>query len=144
MRRAFTRMCTRSCARIHARIEERDGRVGRGRGLARSEVAGDEAAAAERVQHPHAIRHRQRYRDRAADDTYCDAPPRQPFAVEDQHYARHGAGPRVWLWDLAFAGGSVVATFAQGLVLGAFITGFTLENGQAASGPFLPKAPIEA
>jgi cytochrome d ubiquinol oxidase subunit II len=55
---------------------------------------------------------------------------------------RHGAGRRVWLWDLAFAGGSVVATFAQGLVLGAFISGFTLENGQIAGGPFLWLTPF--
>ena len=56
---------------------------------------------------------------------------------------RHGAGPRVWLWDLAFAGGSIVATFAQGLVLGAFITGFTLEDGQVAGGPFLLADPVQ-
>jgi cytochrome d ubiquinol oxidase subunit II len=51
---------------------------------------------------------------------------------------RHGSHKRRWAWDLAFSGGSVVATFAQGIVLGAFITGFTLEpDGRAAGGTFL-------
>jgi cytochrome bd ubiquinol oxidase subunit II len=47
---------------------------------------------------------------------------------------RHGATTNRWLWDLAFAGGSIVATFAQGLALGAFITGFQVEDGQFAGG----------
>ncbi len=33
-------------------------------------------------------------------------------------------------WDRAFCGGSAVATFAQGVVLGAFIQGFRVEGGQ--------------
>ena len=37
-------------------------------------------------------------------------------------------------WDWAFMGGSYVATFAQGLALGAFIQGFAVENGAYAGG----------
>ncbi len=55
---------------------------------------------------------------------------------------RHGSRRRRWLWDLAFGGGSVAATFAQGVVLGAFITGFTLEDGKAAGGSFLWLTPF--
>jgi cytochrome d ubiquinol oxidase subunit II len=39
-------------------------------------------------------------------------------------------------WTAAFAGGSFAATIAQGLVLGGFIQGVTLEGGQFAGGPF--------
>jgi cytochrome d ubiquinol oxidase subunit II len=49
---------------------------------------------------------------------------------------RHNSGRNRWLWDLAFCGGSVVATCAQGIVLGAFITGFAVEGGQYAGGSF--------
>jgi cytochrome bd ubiquinol oxidase subunit II len=55
---------------------------------------------------------------------------------------RHSTGTRVWLWDLAFAGGSVVATFAQGIVLGAFVTGFAYENGRVIGGSFLWLTPF--
>jgi cytochrome d ubiquinol oxidase subunit II len=44
---------------------------------------------------------------------------------------RHG-----YLWDLSFAGGSVVATFAQGVALGAFIQGFHVEGRSFAGGAF--------
>src|SRR5262249_28405457 len=37
-------------------------------------------------------------------------------------------------WDRAFHYGSVVATFAQGLVLGAFVQGFRVEGRQFAGG----------
>ena len=37
-------------------------------------------------------------------------------------------------WDKAFAGGSFVATFFQGVSLGAFLTGFHVENGAYAGG----------
>jgi cytochrome d ubiquinol oxidase subunit II len=40
---------------------------------------------------------------------------------------------RHW-WDRAFAGGSIVATFAQGLVLGAFIQGVTVADRAYAGG----------
>jgi cytochrome d ubiquinol oxidase subunit II len=45
-----------------------------------------------------------------------------------------GSGRRVW--DQAFHWGSVVATFAQGLVLGALVQGITLEDGRFAGGMF--------
>jgi cytochrome bd ubiquinol oxidase subunit II len=41
-----------------------------------------------------------------------------------------------WLWDLAFAGGSVVATMCQGLVLGGLINGVAVSNGMFAGGTF--------
>jgi len=52
-------------------------------------------------------------------------------AFEFRHHAR-GQGKR-W-WTVAFAGGSIVAAAAQGLVLGGFIQGVTLENGAFAGG----------
>lgn len=39
-------------------------------------------------------------------------------------------------WTAAFAGGSFVATVAQGLVLGGFIQGITVRDGAFAGGPF--------
>jgi cytochrome d ubiquinol oxidase subunit II len=39
-------------------------------------------------------------------------------------------------WDKAFNWGSIVASFAQGLVLGGFIQGFHIENRQFVGGPF--------
>ena len=39
-------------------------------------------------------------------------------------------------WTAAFAGGSLTATVAQGLVLGGFIQGITLKDGRFAGGPF--------
>lgn len=41
-----------------------------------------------------------------------------------------------FLWDIAFAGGSTLATFAQGVVLGAFIQGFAVEGREFIGGPF--------
>ncbi|MEX2451554.1 MAG: cytochrome d ubiquinol oxidase subunit II [Rhodospirillales bacterium] len=40
------------------------------------------------------------------------------------------------LWDLSFSLGSITATFAQGLSLGAFIQGIAVENRQFAGGAF--------
>ena len=40
------------------------------------------------------------------------------------------------LWDAAFCGGSLVATFAQGIVLGAFIQGFKVDGRQFAGSSF--------
>src|ERR1700693_5422388 len=37
--------------------------------------------------------------------------------------------PRHGFWDLAFAGGSLVAALAQGLVLGGLLQGVKVENG---------------
>lgn len=39
-------------------------------------------------------------------------------------------------WDHAFSAGSLVATFAQGIVLGAFIQGFTVEGRSFVGGSF--------
>lgn len=41
-----------------------------------------------------------------------------------------------WLWDVSFAGGSTLATLAQGIVLGAFIQGFSVRDAAFAGGPF--------
>ncbi|WP_455922715.1 cytochrome d ubiquinol oxidase subunit II [Pseudomonas putida] len=43
---------------------------------------------------------------------------------------------RQHLWDKAFIGGSLVATFFQGVALGAFIDGFTVVNRSYAGGAF--------
>ena len=40
------------------------------------------------------------------------------------------------LWDIAFFGGSTVATFAQGIILGALIQGVTVVDGRFGGGPF--------
>lgn len=42
---------------------------------------------------------------------------------------------RFW-WDWSFAGGSLLATFMQGVVLGAFIQGFAVAERQFSGGPF--------
>jgi len=41
-----------------------------------------------------------------------------------------------WAWDLAFAGGSLVAAFCQGLILGGLIGGIPMEGGMYAGGAF--------
>ena len=41
-----------------------------------------------------------------------------------------------YLWDISFSVGSIVATFAQGVALGAFIQGLKVENGAYAGGTF--------
>lgn len=53
-------------------------------------------------------------------------------AFEFRHQARERG--RKW-WTAAFAGGSIVATLAQGMVLGGFIQGVRLEDGAFAGGP---------
>ena len=49
-------------------------------------------------------------------------------------FKAHGTGRRIW--DQAFHWGSVVATFSQGLVLGALVQGITLEDGRFAGDMF--------
>lgn len=44
--------------------------------------------------------------------------------------------PNHHLWDIAFSGGSAVAAFAQGLVLGGLLNSITVADGQFAGGPF--------
>ena len=40
------------------------------------------------------------------------------------------------LWNTAFSFGSLLATFCQGIILGSFIHGTNIENGQFVGGPF--------
>jgi cytochrome bd ubiquinol oxidase subunit II len=41
-----------------------------------------------------------------------------------------------WLWDASFAGGSLVATFMQGLMVGALVEGLPISDGRYAGGIF--------
>jgi cytochrome bd ubiquinol oxidase subunit II len=41
-----------------------------------------------------------------------------------------------WIWDGAFTGGSVVATFMQGLTVGALVEGLPVSNGRYTGGEF--------
>jgi cytochrome bd ubiquinol oxidase subunit II len=41
-----------------------------------------------------------------------------------------------WIWDLSFAGGSFVAAFIQGLMVGALVEGMPISDGQYAGGEF--------
>jgi cytochrome d ubiquinol oxidase subunit II len=49
---------------------------------------------------------------------------------------RGEAGRSRRTWDFAFAGGSLTAAFAQGLILGGFINGVDVQNGVFHGGPF--------
>jgi cytochrome d ubiquinol oxidase subunit II len=40
------------------------------------------------------------------------------------------------VWDIAFAGGSLVATFVQGMTVGALVEGLPITNGQYTGGDF--------
>ncbi|WP_276199782.1 cytochrome d ubiquinol oxidase subunit II [Chelatococcus sp. XZ-Ab1] len=50
--------------------------------------------------------------------------------------------PRHRMWDLAFSGGSIVAAFAQGVILGGLLQGIRVENGEFAGGSFDWLAPF--
>jgi cytochrome d ubiquinol oxidase subunit II len=41
-----------------------------------------------------------------------------------------------WIWDAAFAGGSLAATFIQGMTVGALVEGLPIKDGQYAGGDF--------
>jgi cytochrome d ubiquinol oxidase subunit II len=41
-----------------------------------------------------------------------------------------------WVWSVAFAGGSLLATFVQGLMVGALVEGLPLSHGQYTGGDF--------
>ena len=41
-----------------------------------------------------------------------------------------------WIWDLSFAGGSLIATFIQGLTVGSLVEGLQVTNGQYSGGDF--------
>jgi cytochrome d ubiquinol oxidase subunit II len=49
---------------------------------------------------------------------------------------RHRAEGSRWVWDIAFTGGSFVATFVQGLMVGALVEGLPIVNGRYAGGDF--------
>src|SRR3974390_234725 len=49
---------------------------------------------------------------------------------------RHVAGKNTRFWDRSFFWGSLIATFAQGLVLGRFVRGVSAVDGQYAGGGF--------
>jgi len=39
-----------------------------------------------------------------------------------------------WIWDLSFAGGSLIATFIQGMTVGALVEGLQFTNGEYSGG----------
>ena len=41
-----------------------------------------------------------------------------------------------WVWDVSFAGGSFVAAFMQGVMVGALVEGLPIANGQYTGGEF--------
>ena len=41
-----------------------------------------------------------------------------------------------WIWDLGFAGGSLVATFIQGMTVGALVKGLPMKDGHYVGGTF--------
>jgi cytochrome bd ubiquinol oxidase subunit II len=41
-----------------------------------------------------------------------------------------------WIWDLSFAGGSLVAAFTQGMTVGALVEGLRFTNGEYSGGEF--------
>jgi cytochrome d ubiquinol oxidase subunit II len=49
---------------------------------------------------------------------------------------RHKTERWRWLWDASFAGGSLVATFMQGLTVGALVEGIPIANGRYTGGDF--------
>lgn len=49
---------------------------------------------------------------------------------------RHKASRTQHAWDLAFMGGSALAAFCQGVVLGSLLQGIRIVDGQFAGGPF--------
>jgi cytochrome bd ubiquinol oxidase subunit II len=49
---------------------------------------------------------------------------------------RHQMERTRWVWDAGFAGGSLVATFIQGLMVGALVEGLPVTNGQYTGGAF--------
>lgn len=52
------------------------------------------------------------------------------------------AKPRHAVWDVAFAGGSIVAAFAQGVILGTLLRGFPVVASKFAGGPLEWLAPF--
>ncbi len=57
---------------------------------------------------------------------------------------RYKTQRRRWVWDLGFFGGSVVATFVQGVAIGAMAAGLPIENGRFVGGPLDWLSPFAA
>jgi cytochrome bd ubiquinol oxidase subunit II len=51
-------------------------------------------------------------------------------------FRAHGRRRGKRLWTILFAAGSIIAALAQGLVLGGFVHGISLKDGQFVGGPF--------
>jgi cytochrome bd ubiquinol oxidase subunit II len=49
---------------------------------------------------------------------------------------RHKTERLRWIWDLSFAGGSAVASFMQGVTVGALVEGLKFTNGEYSGGVF--------
>jgi cytochrome d ubiquinol oxidase subunit II len=49
---------------------------------------------------------------------------------------RHRAERMRWIWDWSFAGGSLAATFIQGMTVGALVEGLPIKNGEYTGGDF--------
>jgi cytochrome d ubiquinol oxidase subunit II len=49
---------------------------------------------------------------------------------------RHKATRARWLWDAGFSGGSLVAAFVQGLIVGALAEGLPMQDGSYSGGAF--------
>ena len=49
-----------------------------------------------------------------------------------------------WLWDLGFAGGSLVATLVQGMTVGALVQGLPMKDGHYIGGTFSWFSPFAA
>ncbi|ERF81889.1 cytochrome d ubiquinol oxidase subunit II [Bradyrhizobium viridifuturi] len=50
-------------------------------------------------------------------------------------FRNQGEGTR-WIWDMSLTGGSLVAAFAQGAMVGALVEGLSFTNGQYSGGTF--------
>lgn len=57
---------------------------------------------------------------------------------------RHVADTSRFLWNIAFAGGSTLAAFFQGVLLGGFVQGMKVENNAFAGGPLDWATPFAA
>lgn len=57
---------------------------------------------------------------------------------------RNKTQERRWIWDWSFAGGSLVATFVQGMTVGALVQGLPMANGQYTGGDFGWLSPFAA
>jgi cytochrome d ubiquinol oxidase subunit II len=49
-----------------------------------------------------------------------------------------------WMWDAAFAGGSLLAALMQGAIIGAFVQGFAVTDNKFSGGPFDWVTPFSA